>query len=115
MVSTGVPGIVTQTTPSPAAIQPPSPGTPAWIVATTVFVAGSMCDTLPSLWLSTQTPPSPAARNRGVECTMIVAVTVPPAGSTRSTVSEAAVVTQTAPKPYAAAVEPNGTCTRLVI
>ena len=62
---TGVPGIVTHTPPSPAAIHPPSPGTFAGIVAVTWLVCGSIRETLPSDWFRTQTAPSPVARKRG--------------------------------------------------
>src|SRR5207247_7904871 len=52
----GNPNDVTHTDPSPAAISPPPPGTPASIVATTLLVFGSIRETEPSPWLSAQTP-----------------------------------------------------------
>ncbi len=59
ILDTGVPGIVTQTPSSPAAIHPPSPGTFTGMVAVTWLVCGSIRETLPSDWFRTQTAPSP--------------------------------------------------------
>src|SRR5262249_57747474 len=75
----------TQTAPSPAAISPPGPGTPTSMVATTWFLFGSILETVPSDWFSTQTPAAPAARNRGWQPTAIVAATVFDFGSIRWT------------------------------
>src|SRR6185295_19957467 len=67
----GYSNAVTQTDPSPTAMSPPGPGTPTSIVATTLLVAGSILETLPSPWLSVQTAPPPAAMKRGVLPTAI--------------------------------------------
>ena len=48
MLMKGLPGIVTHTAPSPAAMQPPLPGASTSMVALTVFVFGSMRVTVPS-------------------------------------------------------------------
>src|SRR5882762_11858557 len=56
---------VTHTDPSPTAMSPPGPGTPTSIVATTLFVFGSIRETLPSPWFSDQTAPAPVAMKRG--------------------------------------------------
>src|SRR5262249_23162136 len=52
----------TQTAPSPAAMSPPKPCTPVSIVATTLFVSGSIRETVPSAWFRTHTAPSPDLR-----------------------------------------------------
>ena len=57
------------------------------IVATTFRDPGSTCDTVPSVWLSTQTAPSPRARKRGPTPTGIESVGFPDAGSMRSRTS----------------------------
>src|SRR5262249_49392036 len=101
----------TQTPPSPAAMSPPKPGTPASMVATTLLVCGSIRETLPSVWFSTHTPPSPTARKRGWTRTGMVATTVLVFGSIRWTEpfsfesASPVFVTQTDPKPAIAAKE----------
>src|SRR6266852_3246554 len=65
MRESGNSNAVTQTDPSPTAISPPGPGTPTSIVATTLFVFGSMRDTLPSPWFNVHTAPAPVAMKRG--------------------------------------------------
>src|SRR4051794_5262398 len=107
MRDNGKPNEVTQTDPSPAAISPPRPGTPTSIVATTVFVFGSMRDTVPSPWFSVQTAPSPAAMKRGTFPTGIVSTTRLVYGSTRETTFFSALVTQTASSPTGPKAMPN--------
>ena len=48
MRDSGYSNAVTHTDPSPTAMSPPGPGTPTSIVATTLLVAGSMRETIPS-------------------------------------------------------------------
>src|SRR5689334_1863517 len=100
---------VTHTDPSPAAISPPGPGTPTSIVATTLFVFGSMRETLPSPWFSTQTASRPAAMKRGDLPTVIVSATRFVCGSTRATVPCSVLVTQTASSPNANPYDPLAT------
>ena len=107
--STGVCGIVTQILPSPVAMQPPSPGTFAGIVATTFPEPGSSLETEPSDWFKIQTAPSPVARNRAPFRVFVVLVTRSLAASIRVTVPANAFVIQTEPKPAAAATPPGAT------
>src|SRR3954469_526814 len=90
---------VTHTEPSPTAISPPGPGTPTSIVAATLLVLGSMRETLPSPWFSTQIAAGPAAIKRGDLPTVMVSATRLVFGSTRATVPCSVLVTHTAPSP----------------
>src|SRR5438093_239145 len=62
MRESGYSNAVTHTDPSPTAMSPPPPGTPTSIVAATLFVFGSMRDTVPSPQFGTQTLPNATAR-----------------------------------------------------
>src|SRR5947207_15848114 len=90
-------------------MSPPAPGTLAWITTFTVFVAGSIRETLPSDWLKTHSDPSPTAVNRGVAATSILAMTLPRLGSTRYTLLSPELVTHTEPKPRFTTAEPAPT------
>src|SRR3954468_21399115 len=109
MRESGYSNAVTQTDPSPTAMSPPPPGTPTSIVATTVLVAGSIRDTLPSPWFSVPTPPLPAAMNRGALPTAIVSTTRLVCGSTLVTVLRSVLVTQSASSPNARPYDPGAT------
>jgi hypothetical protein len=87
------PATLTHTRPAPAAI--PVTERPTWIVATTLFLSGSMRETVPSPESSTQTPPSPTAIAVGRGPTRIVPATVFVRGSIRVTVLASAFATQT--------------------
>src|SRR5579864_6828165 len=106
---------VTQIEPSPAAISPPLPGTPTSIVAVTLLVFGSIRDTLPSPWQSTQTEPSPVVKNRGFALTSIRAITKLVSGSTRSNLFSSVQVTHSAPSPNATVKHPAGNRTSATI
>ena len=56
-------------------MSPPVPGTPTSIVASTFIVKGLIFVTVPLVWFSVHTPPSPAAINRGAGSTGISAMT----------------------------------------
>src|SRR4051812_991542 len=105
----GYSNVVTHTEPSPAAISPPPPGTPASIVATTLLVLGSTRVIEPSPWLSVQTPPSPTVRNRGFGPTGMVASITWVRAFTRVSVFFSELDTQTAFSPKAQANEPGAT------
>src|SRR5882724_147226 len=71
---------------------------------TTVFVPGSMRETVPSRLLTTQTAPAPVVIPLGPLPTGIVSTTAVVPGSIRDTVWRSALVTQYAPSPAATAV-----------
>src|SRR5256884_8079428 len=71
---------------------------------TTVFVPGSIRETVLSRLLRTQTAPAPVAIPLGPLPTGIVSTTALVAGSIRDTVWPSALVTQYAPSPAATAV-----------
>ena len=91
--------VVTQTPPAPVAICPGVDLTR--IVATTVFVLGSIREIVSSNEFATQTAPSPAAMPSIPRPTRIVLVTRFVVGSMRETVSSSMAVTHTAPSPAA--------------
>src|SRR4029453_13268613 len=107
MRESGYSNAVTHTDPSPTAMSPPGPGTPTSMVATTLFVFGSIRETLPSPWLSVHTAPPPAAMNRGDLPTGIVSTTRLVRGSTRATLLCSVLVTHTASSPKASPYEPD--------
>src|SRR5689334_2800006 len=74
----------TQTAPNPVVIS--SGPRPTGTVAVTVFEAGSIRVTVPSVVLLTHTPPAPPAIPDGSRPTVILATTACEAGSTRRTV-----------------------------
>src|SRR3954451_16701482 len=71
---------------------------------TTVFVPGSIRETVPSRLLTTQTAPAPVAIPLGPLATGIVSTTAVVPESIRDTVWRSALVTQYAPSPAATAV-----------
>ncbi len=98
------------TKPPPQAMSPPPIGpVSAVTVATRAFVAGSTCDTDPSLWFSVNTPVSPTVRNRGPAPTRMVASTFPERGSRRTSVPFGKFVIHSEPNPARTAVDPGGT------
>src|SRR5262245_35967505 len=109
MRESGYSNAVTHTEPSPAEISPPPPGTPTSMVATTLFVFGSIRDTDPSPWFNVHTAPRPAVMKRGALPTGIVSTIRLVCGSTRVTLSWAVLVTQTPPSPKAMPYDPDGT------
>src|SRR5436305_11882522 len=90
-------------------MSPPAPGTLAWTTAFTVFVAGSIRETLPSDWLKTHSEPRPMAVNRGLAATSILAMTLPRLGPTRYTLLSPELVTHTELKPRFTTAEPAPT------
>src|SRR5437868_4508888 len=106
MRDSGNSNAVTHTDPSPTAMSPPPPGTPTSIVAATLFVFGSIRDTLPSPWFSVHTAPAPVAMKRGDLPTGMVSAIRLVFGSTRVTVLASVLVTHTAPSPNASPYEP---------
>src|SRR5579863_399243 len=103
----GKSNIVTHTAPSPKAISPPSPGTPAGIVASSLFVFAFTRETLPSPWFKVQIDPAPAVKKRGFGPTGTVAVALFVPGSTLVTRFFSVDVTHTAPSSNAAANDPG--------
>ena len=75
MRDSGMPGVLIQIDPSPAAIVPDTVVTPALIVSVTFAVFGSMRDTVPSPPLRVHTLPSPAAIAIGAGPTLTVSST----------------------------------------
>src|SRR5713226_7458821 len=95
---TGFPSIVTQMNPPPKQISPPLPGTCTGITATTLLLAGSIRETLPSDWLSTHSEPAPSVEKRGPSATVIIAVVFLVAGSSRYTFPSPELIAHTDPK-----------------
>src|SRR5690349_10401843 len=77
------------------------------MLAVTLFVAGSMRETVSSSGYVSQTAPSPAAADSGGE-TLIRATTAFRAGSIRISVDSAVLMAQTAPSPTVRAPPPRG-------
>jgi hypothetical protein len=71
------------------------------MVATTLFVRGSMRETVPSPLFATQTLPAPYAIPTGARPTVMAVATGPVSQAMRETVSLAVLVTHTAPPPTA--------------
>src|SRR6266581_3234961 len=94
-VDIGAQGTAIQTRPLPTATSRGDP--PTWIVAATLFVAGLIRETVPSLAFTTHTAPAPTATAEGPLPTGIVRATEFGAGSIRHTAFSELTVTQTAP------------------
>src|SRR3954447_20704293 len=101
-----------QTAPWPTAMSPPYTFQSTSIVAAIAFVAGSIRITVPSSLLSTQTAPSPVARNPVPRWDLTSASTAPVTGSRRETIPVAPLVTESDPKPYRTALAPSGAVRR---